>query len=596
MHILVTRPREDAERLARELEAKGHAIVIEPIFTIEAVLDTPLELDGVQALLFTSANGARAFGARSGRRDLRVFAVGDATAEAARSLGFAEVESAGGDVGDLVRLVRDRASADAGTLLHAAGTAVAGDLAGQLGADGFDVRRVVLYSAEPVGALSGETVAALRDRRIDVVLFFSPRTARTFVSLAKSAGIATACGDVAAVGLSPAVSDAAAEIAWAVRETAEAPTEAAVLAAVDRLAAIHVNGTQEQVNVSSEPVEPHPAPSPAPMTGTTPDRRARGVSPIAALALVLALAALGWTAWRELAPRADSVGDRLARVEQRAVAFERDVGGRIGAIDQVRAEAERRAAALSERIGAVEAGLGSLSAETKALATRIEQLAQEPKSEADPARLAALTAENRRLGQELARLQEEVVSLNSTMGERGEQRRGDSLVLAIGQLRDALARGAPYAPALTTARSLAGDEPAVQPSLDALEPGAARGLPTRADLRARFDKVAVEIARSDTAADASGWWRPIADRLSSLVAIRRVGDVEGSDTPAVLARAEQRLDADDLAGAVAEVETLQGGAAAAAQPWLAEARARVAADAAMARLTAHVLRSGSSGQ
>ena len=241
MRILVTRPREDAERLAEQLEARGHAIVIEPIFTIEPVPETPLDLDGVQALLLTSANGARAFGMRSRRRDLRVFAVGDATAEAARALGFADVESAGGDVGDLVRLARAHARPEDGPLLHAAGSAVAGDLAGQLGAAGFDVRRAVLYRAEPVGALSGGTVTALRDRHIDVILFFSPRTARTFVSLAKSAGIAGACDEVAIAGLSPAVVEAAAEISWAAVETADAPTEAALLAAVDRLAAMHMN-------------------------------------------------------------------------------------------------------------------------------------------------------------------------------------------------------------------------------------------------------------------------------------------------------------------------------------------------------------------
>jgi uroporphyrinogen-III synthase len=244
MRILVTRPRDDAGRLADRLEARGHDVLIEPLFTIEPALDAPLDLDGVQALLMTSANGARAFAQQSPRRDLRVFAVGDATAETARALGFAEVESAGGDVGDLARLVRDRARPADGALLHAAGSAVAGDLAGQLGADGFEMRRAVLYRAEPVDALSAGTVAALRDGRVDVVLFFSPRTARTFVSLAKAAGVAGACADVAVAGLSPAVVEAASEISWAVREVAETPTEAAMLTAVDRLAAMYENGAQ----------------------------------------------------------------------------------------------------------------------------------------------------------------------------------------------------------------------------------------------------------------------------------------------------------------------------------------------------------------
>jgi uroporphyrinogen-III synthase len=597
MRILVTRPREDAERLAEQLEAKGHAIVIEPIFTIEPMPDTPLDLDGVQALLLTSANGARAFGMRSPRRDLRVFAVGDATADAARALGFSDVESAGGDVADLVDLVRAHARPEDGALLHVAGSAVAGDLAGQLGAAGFDVRRAVLYRAEPIGALSGGTVTALRDRQIDVILFFSPRTARTFVSLARSAGIAGACDEVAVAGLSPAVVEAAQEISWAAVETADVPTEAALLAAVDRLAALHVSGAQERTAAPAAPVEPPPIAAtkiPGARAAETPQRRSAPLA--AALAIVLALAALGWTAWREFASPRDPATDRLTRLEQRIATVERDVGTRVGAGDQVRAESERRSAALAERIGAVEAAVGPLAGEMKALAARLEQVAQEARGEPDAARLAALTAENRRLGGELARLQEEVVALNASLGERGEQRRGDSLVLALGQLRDALARGAPYAPALTTARTVAADDPAVMPLLATLEQGAAQGIATRADLRVRFDKVASEAVRSERVGKAEGWWRPIAERLSSLANWRRVGDVEGDDAEAVVARAEQRLAVDDLRGAVAEMEKLQGPAAAAAQPWLADARARVAAEGALAQLADHALKPGSSSQ
>ena len=418
--------------------------------------------------------------------------------------------------------------------------------------------------------------------------------------MAKSAGIAGACDEVAIAGLSAAVIEAAAEIPWAAVETADAPTEAALLAAVDRLAEIYEHGAQERMNVPTEPVEPpgiEPStPPPAALATPPASTRGGGASRAAALAIVLALAALAWAGWREFAPRDDAAADRLARIEQRAATFERDVGARVGAVDQVRGEMERRSAALTERMGAIEARLGPLAAEMKALDARVAQVAQEARGEPDAARLAALTAENRRLGNELARLQEEVVALNATVGERGEQRRGDSVVLAVGQLREALARGGSYAPALATARNVAADDPAILPLLAPLEAGAARGVPTRADLRARFDKVATEIARRDTAAAAEGWWRPIADRLSSLISVRRVGNVEGSGTTAVLARAEQRLAADDLAGAVTELEALQGEAAEAARPWLDDVRARLAADAALARLSAHFLRPGPPSQ
>ena len=175
MRVLVTRPREDAERLAAQLEARGHAMRHRTDLHDRTVPETPLDLDGVQALLLTSANGARAFGMRSRRRDLRVFAVGDATAEAARALGFADVESAGGDVDDLVRLARARAQPDAGALLHVAGSAVAGDLAGQLGADGFDVRRAVLYRARAGrGAVGRNRHGAARPPHRRDPVFLSP--------------------------------------------------------------------------------------------------------------------------------------------------------------------------------------------------------------------------------------------------------------------------------------------------------------------------------------------------------------------------------------------------------------------------------------
>lgn len=584
MRILVTRPREDSDRLARALEAKGHDVVVEPLFTIEPEPGAPLDLDGVQALLMTSANGVRAFAARSARRDLRVFAVGDATAEAARAAGFEAVESAGGDVVDLARLVHARVRPEDGALLHAAGSVVAGDLAGALEAAGFEIRRAVLYRAEPVAALSDATAAALRDGRLDVALFFSPRTARTFVSLARAAGVEAAASHMALLGLSPAVVDAAGEIPWAVRETADAPTEAALLAAVDRLADLHESHKSETMSEPAAPEQPAPTVATAP-----PARERRATSPLAALALLVAVAAAGWTAWREFTPRSDPTTQRLATIEQRSAALERDVAGRLGAADQLKADAERRAAAVAERIAALDARMAALTETVNGFAGRIGRIEEEQKNDADPARLATLTAEYRRLGQELARLQEAVGALNATLGERGEQRRGDSLVLALGQLREQMGRGASYASALATARALAADDQTVLQQLAAIEPGAERGVPTRERLRERFDKTAAEAVRVDRVAQAGGWWRPVVERLSSLVKWRRV-DTEGDGAEAIVARAEQRLAADDLAGAIAELERLQGPAAAAMQGWLGEARARAAADAAVARLTAYVLR------
>src|SRR5262249_53509748 len=179
-------------------------------------------LAGVQARLFPSANGVRSFAGLAGGRDLPgwrelpAFAVGNATAAAARSAGFRRVESAAGDVAALAKLAVERLDPKAGALFHAAGSAVAGDLAGLLEQAGFTLRREMLYEARPAEQLSPATVTDLANGRFDLVLFFSPRTAATFVALARSAGegVVAGCGKAAALCLSPAVATAARELPW----------------------------------------------------------------------------------------------------------------------------------------------------------------------------------------------------------------------------------------------------------------------------------------------------------------------------------------------------------------------------------------------
>ena len=126
MRALVTRPRAEAETLAAALAARGIAAIIEPLLDIRyRDLDAPLDLDGVQAVLCTSANGVRALARLSPERGMPLFAVGDATAARARAEGFLEVHSAGGAVGDLVELIVGCLRPETGRLLHVAGSIVA---------------------------------------------------------------------------------------------------------------------------------------------------------------------------------------------------------------------------------------------------------------------------------------------------------------------------------------------------------------------------------------------------------------------------------------------------------------------------------------
>ena len=225
MRLLITRPREDAETLAGLLADHGIQILIDPLLTIDYRDGPPLDLDDVQALLATSANGVRALVRRSPRRDLPLYAVGDATARTAMAEGFVHVMSATGDVEALARLVIGRLDPAAGALLHVAASYVAGDLAGELARAGFAYRREVLYEAHPATVLSDATIARLRARQVDGVVLFSPRTAGTFTRLVDAADLAASLHSIVCFALSPAVTAAATRLAWGGTLVASRPTQ-----------------------------------------------------------------------------------------------------------------------------------------------------------------------------------------------------------------------------------------------------------------------------------------------------------------------------------------------------------------------------------
>ena len=122
--LLLTRPREDSVAFAHVLARHGVETLIEPLMTIRIDEGARLDLSGAQAILLTSANGARALAAAApdrAARQLPVLAVGCATACAARDAGFDTVTAADGDVDALAALATARLCPDSGRLVHVAG-------------------------------------------------------------------------------------------------------------------------------------------------------------------------------------------------------------------------------------------------------------------------------------------------------------------------------------------------------------------------------------------------------------------------------------------------------------------------------------------
>jgi uroporphyrinogen-III synthase len=194
VRFIVTRPEHDAAAVAATLEGAGHQVVLAPLLAIVGRSAVIPQRD-YQAVLVTSANGARALAGHPDRKRLKgveVHAVGPASAAAARAAGFG-VRQAGGDVGALIAAARRNLDPAKGPLLYVSGATVSGDLEGALRAAGFAVDRVVLYAAEPVTTLPEAAAAALAEGRSgDGVLLYSPRTAEIWVRLVTAAGLGAA--------------------------------------------------------------------------------------------------------------------------------------------------------------------------------------------------------------------------------------------------------------------------------------------------------------------------------------------------------------------------------------------------------------------
>jgi len=652
---LVTRPEEDARPLAEALRTRGLAVVIEPLLAIrplpEAAEGLAQDLAGVQALLFTSANGARAFAALSPRRDIGVLAVGDATATAARSLGFTAVESASGDVQDLARLAAERLKPAAGPLFHAAGSAVAGDLAQLLAASGFELRRRMLYESRPAEAFTAEALAALKMGAIDLVLLFSPRTAASFTQLAKAAGVDTRT--MTALALSPNVALAVRELDWKTVETAARPDLSAMLELVDRRIAAEKEAKPAVSPIPASPPKPETPPVPPaaaapPAVPAKPPRRSVGLGGIllaaifgAALAGAALFGVMKYAPGQlNLLPAASGLagGEALADLARRIEDLRgqiSDVRGRLDSLPQNRpdlGDLPQRVTELEQKVAALQAAgsaaaspalppeIAGLPDRVAALEAKLEQV----KPNAAPAALTALPQQLAALDQriaaleklpqaqagvtaaDLAALKSELAALKDSLAALDTRIQATAartgVALALGDLRRAVESGRPYAGSLDgLKKAAAGDDQmtqALDPSLAALTPAAADGAPTLADLQAGFADASAAILAS-TAAPEPPAGANLTDRvlakLQSLVSIQPVsgnpspGETTGDTVGAHVARAEEKLAAGDLDAAVGELSALAGKPADAAAPWLARAKTRLATEKALADLDGAVL-------
>jgi uroporphyrinogen-III synthase len=226
--VLITRPEPGASETASRVAALGYRPVVAPLLQISTLHATLPPSANVQAILATSGNAIAALPVS--HRHLPLFAVGEATAERARTTGFVHVSSADGDSSALASLVAQSCDRSAGPLLFACGRDQGQALASDLRARGFAVVRRVVYAAAPPGTLPDEAREAFASGSLSAALFFSAETARHCVRLLRAARLHEAVRSVDALAIGRPAAVALQELPWRRTSVAAQPNQDAMLA------------------------------------------------------------------------------------------------------------------------------------------------------------------------------------------------------------------------------------------------------------------------------------------------------------------------------------------------------------------------------
>lgn len=276
-----------------------------------------------------------------------------------------------------------------------------------------------------------------------------------------------------------------------------------------------------------------------------------------------------------------------AGVDPAAVAA---VNARLSKLETAIANVPASDAAIPDRLAATDNAMKSLGIALAALNKRSDEVAAtatDARARADQSEKTA--AELRNTVQNLTQntsaglspsdvdnVQKRLATLEDAVKAGSVDRPARLAVVAV-SLRDAVARGTPFATELGELTALGGDERLSA----ALAPYAASGVPAPAAALQELGAVLPLIMKiSGTQTPSDGFMERLQANAEKLVRIRPVNAPAGDEISAVLARLDVDIAHADINGALADLGKLGDKARAPAQDWIARARARQAAIAA----------------
>lgn len=207
--ILITRAPRQAEELAREMERMGFETFIQPMLQIHPVVHEVPDMKNYEGLIVTSAESFNHFDLPD--KSIPIFTVGPQTEIAARVAGFENVISAGGAAKDVEKMLEKEK-----TYLHVRGRDAAHKFP-------ENVHPLIVYEAALVQALREDCIQAIQQNKINMVTFFSTRTAENFIRLMKAHDLEENLKDINSLSISDSVLNCVRLCVWKHAYSAETP-------------------------------------------------------------------------------------------------------------------------------------------------------------------------------------------------------------------------------------------------------------------------------------------------------------------------------------------------------------------------------------
>lgn len=282
----------------------------------------------------------------------------------------------------------------------------------------------------------------------------------------------------------------------------------------------------------------------------------------------------------ELKTEADNIRADIQKTAQDA----KDISNAVLAAD---------AGSLSDRLSVLEAKFGDMEGgqALKDMTARIRNLevtiSGQEQLQASVAELSkivdSIDGQVNTLGEKMAEAKQiPGNALGDTLeGVSNNDMKAAALLIAFSQLRDSLNRNAPFEDDLALLQKLVGSEDVeLQAALIKLAPQAERGgVLTSQGLSTELKSMTGDIVFASLNGEDVSVSDKAKARLTQVLNIKKDGElVGGTDTQKIVSKAQEQLDGNDIQGAIATLQSLNGPSRQQAQPLIEQAQATVLAD------------------